>query len=344
MIYKQAQIDKYLKKADSSIGAFLIYGSNEGLVAEYVRRLVQSVSPDVYDPFHVVYLNGAEVNSDPGLLSSEYNSQSLMGGRRVIVIRDADNNLTKQLKLLFENSVADTLVVVYSVSLNKKSSLVAWAEGADNAAAVACYEDRDEDIFSTARAMFIDNAVTIGNEALQLLCARLSNDRKSNVGEIEKLITYLGDRRNVTIDDVKAVISDQSVSNTDDVCYYTAGGNSEKSQKALQRLLNEGEEPVTIVRALGSHFSRLIVCRGYMEKGETPEKAMDKLVPRIMFYRVSSFKRQLALWPKERLFSVMELLYKCECDCKTTNYPATEILSYCLMQISSAAAKLARAA
>lgn len=265
-----------------------------------------------------------------------------MGGRRVIIVRDADNNLMKQVKALFENSVSDTLVVIYSSSLNKKSSLVVWADAAEDAASVACYEDRDEDIFSAARAKFIENSITIGNEALQLLCARLSNDRKSTVGEIEKLITYIGDRRNVTIDDIKAVVSDQSSSNTDDVCYYTAGGNSEKSQKALQRLLNEGEEPVTIIRALSNHFNRLITCQSYMEKGETPDKAVDKLVPRLMFYRVSSFKRQLAIWPKDRLFSVMELLYKCERDCKTTNYPSHEILSYCLMQVSSAAAKLSK--
>lgn len=342
MIYKAAQIEKYLKKPEPGIKAFLVYGSNEGLVAEYVRKLILTVSKDLYDPFCVVYLNGSDVNSDAGLLSSEYNSRSLMGGRRVIIIRDADNNLTKQIKALFENSVSDTLVIIYSASLNKKSSLVVWADGAEDAASIACYEDRDEDIFGAARAKFIENSITIGNEALQLLCARLSNDRKSSVGEIEKLITYLGDRRNVTIDDIQAVVSDQSSSNTDDICYYTAGGYSEKSQKALQRLLNEGEEPVTIVRALANHFNRLITCQSYMEKGETPDKAIDKLVPRLMFYRASSFKRQLVIWPKDRLFSVMDLLYKCERDCKTTNYPSHEILSYCLMQVSSAAAKLSK--
>lgn len=38
----------------------------------------------------------------------------------------------------------------------------------------------------------------------------------------------------------------------------------------------------------------------------------------------------------------MELLYKCERDCKSTNMPVEEIVSYTLMQIGSAAAKLNR--
>lgn len=339
MIYKAAQIEKYLKKPEPQVKGFLVYGSNEGLVAEYVRKLILTVSADLYDPFCVVYLNGADVNSDPGLMISEYNSRSLMGGRRVIVIKDADNNLTKHLKALLESYDSDTLLVISSATLNKKSSLVSLAEGNDNLAAVACYEDRDEDIFATARSRFIEAGITINNEALQLLCARMSNDRKTNLGEIEKLITYIGDKKNVTPEDIRAVIADQSSSSSEDICYYAAGGYSDKAQAALQKMLNEGEEPVSITRSLTYHFSRLLSCQALLEKGETIDSAVNKLTPRLLFYRVSSFKRQLAIWPKNRLFSVLELLYKCEKDCKTTNFPSADILSYTILQIASAAKK-----
>ncbi|MBR6664065.1 MAG: DNA polymerase III subunit delta, partial [Alphaproteobacteria bacterium] len=73
MIYKAVQIEKYLKKPETAIKAFLVYGSNEGLAAEYVRKLILSVSKDLYDPFCVAYLNGADVNSDSGILAAEYN-------------------------------------------------------------------------------------------------------------------------------------------------------------------------------------------------------------------------------------------------------------------------------
>ncbi|MBE6448478.1 MAG: DNA polymerase III subunit delta [Alphaproteobacteria bacterium] len=342
MIYKAAQIDKYLKKPEAGIKGFLVYGSNEGLVAEYVRKLVLSVAKDLYDPFSVVYLNGSDVNSDPGLMVSEYNSQSLMGDRRVIVIKDADNNLTKHLKNLLESYNSDSLLVVFSSSLNKKSSLVGLADASDVFVSVACYEDRDEDIFATARTKFIEAGVTIGNEALQLLCARLSADRKTNLGEIEKLITYIGDKKNVTVDDIKFVISDQSSSSAEDVCYFAAGGYAAKAQAALQKMYNEGEEPVSIVRSLSYHFNKLLTCCAWVERGETIDVAINKLTPRLLFYRVSSFKRQMALWRKDKILSVLELLYKCEKDCKTTNMPSYEVLSYAVLQIASAAAKLAK--
>ena len=114
MIYKQAQIDKYLKKPDLSVKAFVIYGSNDGLVNEYVKKLIQTVSKDLYDPFSVVYFNCADVLADIGALFAEYTSQSLMGGRRVIVVKDADNNLTKHLKTLFDGTPSDTLIIISS--------------------------------------------------------------------------------------------------------------------------------------------------------------------------------------------------------------------------------------
>lgn len=104
-----------------------------------------------------------------------------------------------------------------------------------------------------------------------------------------------------------------------------------------------GEEPVSIIRALTYHFNKILTCLAAMEKGEPADKALYKLTPRIIFFRESSLKRQLSLWSKDRVFSVLELLYKAERDCKTTNMPVTEILSYTVMQISSAAAKWEKA-
>lgn len=342
MIFKQAQIDKYLKRPDGSLKCVLVYGTNEGLQSEYVRSFVKAISPDVNDPFRVAYLNGADVNGDAGILFGEYGSQSLMGGRRVIVVRDADNNLTKILKSLFETTNSDALLIVSSSSLNKKSSLVKLAEESENFAAIACYEDRDEDIYAAARNMFVENGFTISNEALQVLCARLSNDRKSTLGEIEKLMTYMGDRKNITVENVTAVISDNSASSADDVCYFTASGQTEKALAAYQKLLNEGSEPISIIRNVTYHFNKILTCLGMMEEGETIDKAIMRLSPPIIFFRKMSFKTAVSVWPKDRLFSVLELLYKCERDCKTTNMPVTETVSYTLMQISSAAAKLMR--
>lgn len=342
MIYKQVQIDKFLKRPDDSLRVVLVYGSNEGLIAEYVKSFTKAICEDVNDPFRVACLNGADVNADVGNLFGEYGSQSLMGGRRVIVIRDADNNLTKNLKSLLDTVRSDSLLIISSGSLNKKSSLVKLGEEREDIAVIPCYEDRDEDIYGAARTKFVEGGYTIGNEALQLLCARLSNDRKSSMGEIDKLMTYMGDRKNISSEDVMAIISDNSASTADDVCHFVASGQTEKALASFNKLLKEGAEPISIIRNVTYHFNKILSCMGMMEQGEMIDKAIMKLSPPIIFFRKTSFKTQVSLWPRDRLFSVLELLYKCERDCKTTHMPVEEIVSFTLMQIGSAAAKLNR--
>jgi len=338
LIFKPAQIDKYLKKPDLGIKCFVVYGSNEGLIDEYVKGLIKTVAADIYDPFCTVYIN----EIDEGLIASEYNARSLTGGRRVVVIKDGTNDLTKMFKAILDGSKSDTLIIVSSTSFNKSSSLVKLAGDREDMAVIACYEDRDEDIYATVKAMLVENGFTIANEALQVLCTRLSNDRKTNLGELDKLITYMGESRNIATEDVLNVIGDSSASNTDDVCFYTALGEVVKSQKAFERLISEGTEPVSIVRALAMHFGRILQCKAGMEKGDTLEKAMGKLTPRVIFFREAGFKKQAMMWPKDRILNVLELLYKCERECKTTGMPVEEVASYCLLQIAGGAAKMAK--
>ena len=340
MIYKQAQIDKFLRKPDVGVKCVVVYGTNDGLIAEYVKQFASAVVPDLNDAFQVSQLLWDNISSDPGALAGEYGAQSLMGGRRVVIVREVDNNITKPLKTMLDTVKSDTLLILSSSSLNKKSSLVSLAEEREDFALIACYEDRDEAIYATAKQMFISEGFTINNEALQLLCSRLSNDRKSNIGEIEKLMTYMGTRRNITNDDVFRVISDNSASSCDDVCYFAALGQTMQALAAYQKLLSEGSEPVSIIRNMTYHFMRLLSVVAQAEKGDSLDSAMNKLYPPIIFFRKNSFKTQVSYWKKERLLGVLDLLYRAERDCKTTNMPAEEVGSYTVMQIASAAKKL----
>ncbi len=344
MIYKQVQVESYFRKPASEIKAVLLYGQNEGLIDEYTKKFVKTVSEDLYDPFATAYLDWDEVKADGGAVMAEYNAQSLMSVRRVVVVKEADNNFTKTLEALLENDKNDNLLLLIGKqSLNNKSSLVLLANNHKAVAAVACYEDREENVSSSVRAMLAENGITYEMPAFSLLCSRLSNDRKINVSEIEKLITYVGTKKHFVAADVQAVIFDQAATGMDDLCFDVFSANKEKAISGLQRLINEGEEEVQIVRALMRHVSNLLAAKALTEGGISDMEAAKKVLSKRLFYRYDAMAAQLRIWKKERLFDVMELLYKTEKDCKTTNMPVTEILSYTVLTLLSAAGKLKRA-
>lgn len=118
------------------------------------------------------------------------------------------------------------------------------------------------------------NGFSIDNATFQLLCSRLSNDRKISANELDKLITYMGNKKNIDISDIQTVISDTSASSQEDLCYFVAQGFTEKAVASYNRLVFEGEQPVSLIRTLSYHFMKLLDCAVKMEKGETADKVV----------------------------------------------------------------------
>src|SRR5260221_11398339 len=83
------QAEAFLKKPDPRIRGVVIYGSDDGLVAERAVALAKTVCADLKDPFRVVDIPGDVLKGDPARLADEFSAMSLIGGRGVIPVRPA---------------------------------------------------------------------------------------------------------------------------------------------------------------------------------------------------------------------------------------------------------------
>lgn len=339
MNIKPEQVDQLVKSLSATIRGVVVYGSNEGMITTLSQQFIKAVSPDIYDAFHVSYLDMSDIATDIGLLYAEFNAQSLMGGKRVVVIKDANNNLTKPLKELLASSSSDSLLVITSSALKTKDSLAVLAKDDSSFYGIGCYDDRDEDITSFAGKFIDKNGFRIDSSTFQLLCSRLSNDRKISQNELDKLITYMGNNKSITPQDVLTVISDTSAASQEDLCYYLALGQTAKAIASYNRLIFEGENPVTILRSISYHFMKLLDCVVKVEKGESPEKVIFSLRPPLMFFRKNAFLAQLRAWNRMRILSALSLLYQTERECKSTDYPIEQVAGFALLRIANGARK-----
>lgn len=335
MNIKPEQVENIVKKLSPTIRGVVIYGSNEGMISTLYQQFIRAISDDIYDAFHVSYLEMSDISADVGALYAEFNAQSLMGGRRVVVIKEATNLLTKPLRELLSSSKSDSLLVITSSSLKTKDSLAVMAKDEADFYGIGCYDDRDEDITTFASKFVAKNGITIDNNAFQLLCSRLSNDRKISANELDKLVTYMGENKNIGINDILTVISDTSASSQEDLCYFIALGQTDKAIASYNRLIFEGENPVSIVRTVSYHFMKLLDCIVKIEKGDTADKVVFAMRPPLMFFRKNSFLTQLKLWNRSRLMSALSLLYQTERECKTTDFPTEQVVSFALMRIAN---------
>src|SRR6185503_19779151 len=95
------------------------------------------------DPFRVVEVTAAQLKDDPARLADEFAALSMIGGRRVVRVRPADDDTVAALENLLLTSSGDALIVLEAGDLKPGSALRQLAESSDLIAAVACYPDTE---------------------------------------------------------------------------------------------------------------------------------------------------------------------------------------------------------
>jgi len=344
-----ARVERFLAAPDPAVGAILLYGPDQGLVRERADTLARGVVEDLSDPFRVIELTGATLKADPARLSDEAMALSMIGGRRVVRLREVADAASSVIKDFFAQGPAEALVVVEAGELPPRSSLRKLFEGADGAAAIACYADDVRSLRGVITETLRGHGLAPNRDAMEFLAGHLGSDRRVTRGELEKLALYMGPPsddaaggREVTLEDVLACVGDSAASSMDALIYATADGNLAALDQALERVMAEGVHAVAVVRALQRHFQRLHVAAGKVAAGMSPGEAVKSLRPPVIFKVVDRFQAQLRIWDKAKLGQVFDLIVRAEADIKSTGMPDRLICGRLLLGIASAARRGAR--
>jgi DNA polymerase-3 subunit delta len=339
------QVEAFLKKPDPKIRGVVVYGNDDGLVAERAMALAKTVCEDLKDPFRVVDIAGDVLKGDPARLADEFGALSLMGGRRVIRVRPAGEETTAALENLVDAVAGDALIVVEGGNLTPRSGLRALAETEACLAALPCYMDNEAALEGLVESAARAQGLAVDADALEWIVERLGGDRGQSRSEIDKLLLYKeGDgAKTVSLDDALAVLGDTAAIGVDNVVAATFDGELVALDRALDRVFAEGGNPVQLVRALQRHADQLHLVAGHAANGGNLEGAMFKArgLPRGGPGR-QRFERHVRAWSLPRLGAALQVILDAEIQCKTTGLP-DEAIARRLCQRLAQAGRGARA-
>ncbi len=334
------QAEAFLRKPDPRIRGVVIYGNDDGLIAERAIALAKTVCDDLKDPFRVIDIAGDTLKNDPARLADEFGAMSMLGGRRVIRVRPAGEESVAALENLVAAPAGDALIVVEGGNLSPRSGLRTLAETEACLAAMPCYMDNEAAIEGLVESAARAQGLAVEGDALQWIVERLGGDRGQTRSEIDKLLLYkAGDAsKTVTLDDAIAVLGDTAAIGIDNVVAATFDGELVSLDRALDRVFAEGGHPVQLVRSLQRHADQLHLVSGHAAKGGNLEAAMFKArgLPRGGPVR-QRFERHLRAWPLPRLGSALSAILDAEIDCKSTGLPDEAIARRLCLRLAQAA-------
>lgn len=343
MKLQAARVAAFVRSPDPEVGSFLVYGPDGGLVRERAEMLLKDVVEDINDPFAAADIEADLLRREPGRLIDEAQSLSLMGGGRIVRVRQATDIVTPACKLLFEVPMPAARVVVEAGELSPRSSLRLAFEQARNAAALPCYREEGDHLKQSVRQMLSQHRLRAEPDALTYLGDHLGADRDIMRSELAKLAVYLGEEaRVVRLEDAAAVVGDSSALAVDDVIHAAALGDQAEVERGLERLLGEGRPPPSLLRAFVNHWMRLRHLRARLDKGINAQRCVEQARPPVHYRARSKVVTQLTMWTSGACQVVLSDLFEADALCRSTGMPAATILRATAMSIAARAQRLRR--
>ncbi len=330
----KASIGRSLDQPDGRVRFYLFHGPDVAQSRALGTRLVGSLGADRF------MIISSAIKSDPATLADEAGALSLFGGKRVIWIEPAGEDIVNAVQALLDAPSPENPVVAIAGSLKKSSGLLKLAEASPDAVAFAAYLPEGQD----AERMVIDLGRRHGLKILPPVAARIAAscgaDQALAARELEKLALYLDSSPNSprdldqdAVDEVGAIQEGNFFRLAD----FALGGEVTMLLDELGRLTAGGTEAISVVRSLQRRLLMLAPVRARIERGESPAAAVRSLGSWVFGKNKDMIAAMLEKWSAADLATAAERSGKLERQLLFSDVPAAEALGEELLAVARAA-------
>ncbi len=339
--FKLADFNNAKKNKFSEFDAILFYGQDRGQVLENFNIAMETIAPEIDDGFSVFEFSSSDIKQDPSKLIDEATAISFLGTRKVIKIKDANEDVVEPLKLLLKNyQKLEAFIILSADELSPSSKLRSLFETNKRLAVLPNYIDTDENLSFIIKDTLAKSGIKrIPDEVLMFLRSKLGENRATTRMELEKLALFLYPKTEISIDDAQKCIMDSSSITLQDLPLAIADGNNKKLFSVLSRLLSEGNNPIDLLKIVLNHFKNLYYMASQIETGMSISSVIENSKPPIFFKLKPSYERQLRFWTTEKIIKVISEINTADIRCKSVNMPQETIVSQLFFMICSIASK-----
>jgi len=329
---KPYQIDALIPRLKQEFAAALVFGTDAAGIQEVAKKIQSIIIPEA-GPFSVISLTPADLKNTPDRVLEEANTPDLMGGRRLIWLKEATAGHADIMANFIEYRQTDAFLLMTAENLTKSAALRAESEANPHILVVACYPPEVMDL----RRIIMDFARSAGFDFSPEACDYLIQNTDNNTlilkNELNKIGLWNKDKKRITLDLIQQLVGTGTV-NTDTLIQAVANRQSERIISALNALLSQGENSVTLIRTIARYFTSLLKGVDKLEMGENPSDIAKKILKPAQFRLEESVISQLRSWSKMALLRAHHTLLNAEIKMKSGTLDPDLILKQTLLMLT----------
>lgn len=254
----------------------LLHGDESYFIDQAVRLVVDAVVPPDTRDFNLTSLYGRELRGAE--LIDQARTLPVFSSQRLVLIRNVQEAAADQLERFadyLEDPVPETVLLVTASSIDKRRKFFQkFAKVGEVIEFRRLYENQLPQFVKEHARTY---GRTLTGAALKLFCQRVGTNLAEVVGELDKLVSYAGNREFLEEDDVAAVVSDTRSESIFTLIDAIGAGDRVAALRLLDRLLADGQPALVILTMLGRHFRQIWKARELLAQ-QVPQKDLPRLI------------------------------------------------------------------
>lgn len=303
-----------------SVPAYLLQGE-DFLADEALERIRAEVGSD-----HL-----SEMTFDPSFDAAEIvtalQTSSLLGGRRMVVVRDADGLKKEQADALLaylEEPSPDSVLVLIAVGKTKLDAVLRKSGGS-----VTLEAPKGRRLASWVRERGRTHGLKLDDRAAWALLDTVGPELRDIEAGLSQLVTSLGPGSRVGPDEIRRAFPRLA----DERIYVFTDAVGERklatAMTALRRLLEQGDDPLLLFGALGAHVRRMLRARRAADQSAS---AVANLLG-LPGWRAERLQRQARAYKEEELVGAVATLARTDVEMKGGDLPPEAALEAAVVTI-----------
>jgi DNA polymerase III subunit delta len=302
-VLREEEFEAFVLRRSTVMNGILIHGSDQSAVSALGRKVVLQASSSAsmrFDP--------ASLKENPGRLSDEFRSISLLGDRQILLVEGVDDSHLKFLNSVVSELKLANFIILLADALGKTSKLRLACEASEKFASLAIYEEDAAALAMRVRKQLSLDQLSWSSEVEAVFFDLVGTDRSTATQEAAKLALYCLGQKEVSIADVEAVCGDTADFGSDQLIDAVLSGDLNTTDRMAANLDADSAGTRGVLSVFLFHLTRLQSLKMDMERGQTADMVVRNTKPAIFFKRKSAFIAQLRSFELQELIDMQQMI------------------------------------